>query len=199
MVAGFISLFLLQVEPLLWRRGIFKVFEDYEGQLPLELNPLSGFWLFPFEWVPAAHRGGLWIPAAIVYLANAVLLDRFIAKHGGDDVSFRFWILRLRRLLAGIPLLGLCAIRLWRILCNRRPGWALRRTASRPVLEGELAELGPLREGAYLHSFPFILWIVVSNPFALRAALAWLTSRSERPPRDCWSFRESAEVCALAA
>jgi hypothetical protein len=96
--------------------GIFKVFEESEGQWPLELHPLSGFWLFPFEWVPPALRGGWWIPAAIVFFANAVLLDRFIAKHGGGEVSFRLWILRLRRLLAGIPLLGLCSILLWRIL-----------------------------------------------------------------------------------
>lgn len=204
-VAGFISLFLLQVEPLLWRRGIFKVFEEYEGQWPLELHPLSGFWLFPFEWVPPALRGGLWIPAAIMCFANALLLDRFIAKQGGGDVSFRLWILRLRRLLAGIPLLSLCTIPLWRILCNRRPGWAYRRTAPRPVLEGDPPELGLLRGGAYLHSAPFILWILASNPLALRAVLAWLNEPERATATGllvvqgiCGGLRLGGLVCMVA-
>jgi hypothetical protein len=174
LIAGLISIFLLQVEPLLWRRGIFRVLETYEGRWPSELVPLSGFWLLPFEWVSSGTKDRLWILVVIVYLANAVLIDRFVAKHSGSDVGFRSSILTLRRLLAGIPALGLCVIPAWRILWNRKPEWAYRRAAPRPVLIGGPPELEFLPGGAYLHSFPFILWILVSNSFALRAASAWL-------------------------
>lgn len=172
-VAGFVSIFLWQVEPLLWRRGIFRVLETYEGKWPNELHPFSGFWLFPFEWVPPALRGSLWIPVVIVFLVNAVLLDRFVAKQGGEDVAFRSSILRLRRLLAGVPILGLCVIPLWRILCNRKPAWAC--LSKEPRLTFERPQGGPpsLPQPA-LDSFAFLVWLLLSNLFALRAAVAWL-------------------------
>src|SRR5688500_12580793 len=67
-VSGLIALALLQLEPLLWRRGIFRVLEEYEGEWPLELQPLSGFWLTPFDWVSPALKDSLWIPVAFVCL-----------------------------------------------------------------------------------------------------------------------------------
>ena len=170
---GVVSIFLWQVEPLLWRRGIFRVLETYEGKWPNDLHPLSGFWLFPFEWVPTTLRGSLWIPVVIVFLVNTVLLDRFVAKQGGEDVSFRSSILRLRRLLAGAPILGLCVIPLWRILCNRKPAWAC--LSKEPRLAFERPQGGPpsLPRPA-LDSFAFLVWLLISNLFALRAAVAWL-------------------------
>lgn len=176
-VVGFISIFLWQVEPLLWRRGIFRVLETYEGKWPIELHPLSGFWLFPFEWVPPALRDGLWIPVAFVYLVNAVLLDRFLARRGGEDVSFRSSILSLRRLLAGVPVLGFCVIPLWRILCNRKPGWAYRRKDPRLILERLQGDPPGLMSGlpqGFLYSAAVLIWLLVSNLCALRAAVAWL-------------------------
>ncbi len=176
-VAGFISIFLWQVEPLLWRRGIFRVLETYVGKWPIELHPLSGFWLFPFEWVPPGLRGSLWIPVAIVYLVNAVLLDRFVARRGGEDVSFCSSILNLRRLLAGVPVLGLCVIPLWRILCNRKPAWSYRRRDPRLILErlqGDPPGLVSGQSQGTSHSAVFLVWLLVSNLFALRAGIAWL-------------------------
>ncbi|MEA2560984.1 MAG: hypothetical protein QOH06_2488 [Acidobacteriota bacterium] len=173
LVSGFISMFLFQVEPLLWRRGIFRVLETYEGEWPGELKGFSGFWLFPFEWV-SPERAGLWIPAAVVYLVNAVLIDRFVAKHGGADASFRRSILILRRLVGGLPLLGLCVIPLWRILANRKPAWASWSAAPRLVLGGPDPAMRLPRGGAELHSVGFFVWLLLSNLLALRAAVAWL-------------------------
>lgn len=174
LLSGLIATFLWQVEPLLWSRGIFRVLETYEGEFPPELTPFSLTWLFPFGSAPSIFRDNLWILVAIVYLVNAVLLDRFLAKHGGNDGSFRSPILSLRKLLAGVPVLGLSVLPLWRILCNHKWSWACRHAVARPVMEGNQPELSLLSGGAYLHSALLIFWLMVSNVLALRAGLAWL-------------------------
>jgi hypothetical protein len=144
LLSGVIALFLLQVEPLLWRRGIFRILETYEGEFPPELTPLSEAWLFPFGSESPVLRNSLCILVAIVYLANAVLLDRFLAKYGGSDVSFRSPILSLRKLLAGVPVLGLSVIPLWRIMCNTKRGWAHRSLTTKPGTKRNPLELSLL-------------------------------------------------------
>ncbi len=206
-VIGFVSIFLWQVEPLLWRRGIFRILADYEGKWPLELYPLSSFWLFPFEWVSSALKGVLGLPAVIVYVVNAVLLDRFVAQHGGADASFRPAVLRLRRLLSGVPVLGLCVIPLWRVLWNRKPAWAYRRRTPRLVFQDGPSDPASRlsRGGAMLHSATFIPWILVSNLLALRAVLTWLNEPERSTATSllvvqgiCGTLRIGGMICSVA-
>jgi hypothetical protein len=176
-----IALFLLQVESVLWRRPLLP----QASSIPPSPLADPAILLYPFNGVTAQEAGLLPWMALAVMVVNAWLMNHIMRKFGGEDASFRPWLLRVRPILAAPPFLGLCVLPLWRALIVSRPSWARRRTkpglslervsgsteAPRvrwPALWRRLDEIGSTLW------FP-ALWVVPVNLMALRAALGWLT------------------------
>lgn len=158
-----IAVFLAWFDVLIWGR----IFGEYQDLILL-------FWTFPLNFLPAGLIEALWIHVGIIYVINAVLLDRFLRHHEGEVGSYRFWIMSLRFLLAGIPVLGLGVIlgsRLLRNLLQNLEGESLLRR----FLTKE-ASIRPLRGSAPPEPAAFLFWMVVSNLYALRAAVTWLSA-----------------------
>lgn len=175
-----IALFLFQVEPVLWRKPSLP-----GGPVP---SPLAdpGLYLFPFEGVTAGQTSLLWIVLAVA-VGNAWLLNHIMRTFGGNDASFRGWLLVLRPALAATPFLGLCTIPLWRALIVGQPVWAIRHTKPKLCLDsphlgrndaigaGGRAFWSPLNQLGSSMWFAAV-WTVPVNLMALRAGLAWLSS-----------------------
>lgn len=209
-LGALISVFLMQVEAFLWNRGIFRAFEEYEVGVPPDLVPFRGVWIYPFDRLSAAQMDGLWLHVVIVYLVNAILVDRFVARHSGWDVSFRPWVLQLRRLFAGLPLLGFCVFPGWRLLRSLSSKWLLQQRAPRLTLEDlkerpdQALKIVPVGASG-LGIFTFVWWLLASNVYGVRAGLAWLNV-PERSTQTtlltlqviCAALRVCGLVCTLA-
>lgn len=194
-IAAGILLFLLQVEPLFWSRldlpadGLAPADTETADPDPVRdlifQNPLEGFWIFPFGGLTAESTRGFWMIVLAVYLVNAWLFDRWLARTSGEDATIRSPILAVRRLLVGIPWLGLCIYPAWQALLDVRPSWIFRNNSASTLrldlsprrVAGVRVLLYPLRIGLDKIGSPTlftVLWLVPVNMMALRAGLAWL-------------------------
>lgn len=156
-----IAVFLAWFDVLIWGR----IFGEYQDLILL-------FWTFPLNFLPAGWIEALWVHVGIIHVINAVLLSRFLRYHGEEIGSYRLWITSLRALLSGVPVLGLCVIPGTRSLRNLVQGLE-EESLLRRFLVSE-APIRKLRVSSPPEPATLLFWIVVSNLYALRAAVTWL-------------------------
>lgn len=126
----------------------------------------TNLWELPFNWLPESIQPWLWIPAVAIVPWTSWWLDRWIGQEARSDQEWRPMVLRARRVLCGIPILGLGVIPIWYWLNVSRPLWALRR---RPEPRLELAGLdqvvvrAPTRTGLGSGLFSFSAFIFASS------------------------------------
>jgi hypothetical protein len=158
-----IAVFLAWFDVLIWGR----IFGEHQDLVLL-------FWTFPLNFLPAGWIEALWVHVGIIYVINTILLDRFLRYHDRESGSYRLWIKSLHFLVPGIPVLGLCVIPGTRLLRNLVQDLETESLLRRLITKE--APIRKLRESSPLEPAAFFFWIVVSNLYALRAAVTWLSA-----------------------
>ncbi len=99
--------------------AILFILPDIELVLHGSLN-----WGWPLRLLAWYHTSPAWLFVLALFPINAVVLDRLQAGETPRLDLRRPWLLKLRFLLGGIPVLGLYTIPLWQWLLRVRPRWA---------------------------------------------------------------------------
>jgi len=106
----------------------------------------------------------------VLFLTNALVIDRFLAWSTFGDERFRPWVRFGRFALAGVPIVGLWTVALWRWIAARPPPWALREPVRSP--DGEDAEPhGGLLAGPRALAFT---WLGSGDHIAVLMLFNWL-------------------------
>jgi hypothetical protein len=132
--------------------------------------------LFTSVWVPLMPRSGalVLIVLAAAWAAGSWLLGGSLARVTRDSGRFRPWLLGLRGLAAGAPLVGLLVVPAWRRIEQTSPAWALRRVPRRPQLTLLQAADPPRRRSCLPGA---LVWLVAGDLAALGLATLWAVQR----------------------
>ena len=86
----------------------------------------------------------------LLYFLNGWLIDKYLNRQTGRHQPFKRSLYIMRRLVAGIPLLGIFVIPFWQWLIEKKPAWAISRRSetragrSRPLVNKQIHMLSEL-------------------------------------------------------
>jgi hypothetical protein len=183
--------------------GVHRVTEVVVTCLVVSVAPVDGalwgysdpvwrlFQLEPTRTVAALGAG--------LCAASAVSLNLLLAWRMPDEGRYRRWVLLLRFLAGGVPLLGVYVVPLWEILRVRLPRWALRPDPP-PERPAPLSTGGSWLAGSSLSArfyasswFGLVghgalpLLLAASSYWLVMPALSSLAARAAARPAALWS------------
>ena len=144
---------------------------------------------------------GIYAAALAFWLLSAILVDRTLRREKAAALQVRTWLLALRFLLGGMPIVSVYLVPAWRWICENRPAWAVADSRSpaaavgipsRPEalnFLGTRFRLGWQRLWRWMESLPVLLGIWTGGTFlflSMLSGLAGLLDRSVAGRRTLW-------------
>ncbi len=131
------------------------------------------------------HPSGLGAVILLFYPINILLVESYVNLRTPRRHQIRSWLLWLRALLSGVPILGLHVIPGWRWLLQKHPVWVYRDEPSEDLLPsaGDVQAVSGLSEvlRRSQSSIFFLFWLTSANMLVVHLAVsdlsasAWMT------------------------